>query len=957
MEGIVNDGSVNINSNHEKSTLISVPGSISKFMKSDSPSRYETFEPLSFATNYVSIFAEPLEKNNNDKICLENEKLLKCYYEYRSAFSNIMNHTVNSATNSYTNLSSMNDIQFNPDQHRHGSITSSIETSILQNERQSIYKVLNDFLIHKEHKLNPSILQKIMKMDRSQFYRDSPFRPHFDNNDNKSDKNMENLNNEAGDNNDTYFNSTKPYLLYYKKPLSVKFRDSEVIHRHNLWMPVVKRKYHYILKPEKLQQTLDYREPSEEAAAIYRDYFTSKACPLFIKGLDFVPKNYDTYSGTSIVPSIFADYKMPGLVYHCSVHLNNNIYIIGGLTACYRFDEEAPDLSDFYVDPIKNLPPPLLSKLINNPSLISNPFLYVYSTLQSRFGKPDFSGNAPPPLICAKGSIINDRYIFYYGGFEIKTETKKDENGKYYLKKRAFVNNLGYILDTETLKFSKVEVINPGQGSERNNKFYPRFGHIQLSANIDLTNNSVTSSSENVSVLSSRRTSSHQLYYGSHHHYKSNHGNGQNNIRQPEELSSIAKKMPHSLGSDSKVTNDSETKIHNKTNLSPYKSIHSIFVFGGYTQTEDDQYKALDDMWRIDLPVEIRGKRGFIKFASKAELINLPKKEVWPSARAFSAFTISEVFPPIKESLESNLLKRLEEQYSIDTKNLTGNTSNLFGTTVGVKSDLGEAYHDLGPSIHSQFSSHISLNSLNKPSQQGSAVNLGAPTEHSNVISNSMTAFETRMQILYNSKGINIIMHGGSDHDEIYGDLWMFDIKNEVWSRSNLFAKEIKDKPRHECQGDISLAAPDEPRTIVEEVPVDLKLTGHDMAYEGHMLVLLGGITQTDLPSMYHDGPIDADSEPRPLLGQNTVNIFDMETSTLQGYKIRKNAQGHYEYIYEQDKPKKSHSVMTTAGATVHINGSLFVVGGILALRSNLKDLKLRATVLQFVIPPISLSY
>lgn len=129
------------------------------------------------------------------------------------------------------------------------------------------------------------------------------------------------------------------------------------------------------------------------------------------------------------------------------------------------------------------------------------------------------------------------------------------------------------------------------------------------------------------------------------------------------------------------------------------------------------------------------------------------------------------------------------------------------------------------------------------------------------------------------------------------------------------------------------------------------------MAYEGHMLVLLGGITQTDLPSMYHDGPIDADSEPRPLLGQNTVNIFDMETSTLQGYKIRKNAQGHYEYIYEQDKPKKSHSVMTTAGATVHINGSLFVVGGILALRSNLKDLKLRATVLQFVIPPISLSY
>lgn len=45
-------------------------------------------------------------------------------------------------------------------------------------------------------------------------------------------------------------------------------------------------------------------------------------------------------------------------------------------------------LNDFFVDGIKNLPPPLLPQVINNPSMVNNPHLYVASIPSCRFSKP-----------------------------------------------------------------------------------------------------------------------------------------------------------------------------------------------------------------------------------------------------------------------------------------------------------------------------------------------------------------------------------------------------------------------------------------------------------------------------------------------------------------------------------------------------------------------------------------
>ncbi|CAI6900870.1 ANL_collapsed_G0053630.mRNA.1.CDS.1 [Saccharomyces cerevisiae] len=51
-------------------------------------------------------------------------------------------------------------------------------------------------------------------------------------------------------------------------------------------------------------------------------------------------------------------------------------------------------------------------------------------------------------------------HIFLYGGFEIKSETQVDDKGRYFIRKEL-LNNTGYILDTVTFNFSKIELVAP----------------------------------------------------------------------------------------------------------------------------------------------------------------------------------------------------------------------------------------------------------------------------------------------------------------------------------------------------------------------------------------------------------------------------------------------------------------------------------------------------------------
>lgn len=935
--------------------FMTIPGSINPFIRTSSNiTEYKQFEPLRHGTNYASIFAKTLDIGQGEKISSENERLLKMYYEYRSAYSNILHNNLNSASNSYTNLSSLSLEAGEP--HRHGSLTNSIDASVLQSEKQSIYKVLNEFLVNKENKLNPSMLKEIMDFEENHHKLQSPFRRFFSNYDSLDDNETcdQGSTSSGIKKNSSYFYSAKPYLLYYKKPLSVKIRESEIINRHNLWMPIVKQKYQHMIKSHNDVYLMENSTP-ENKQEVYNStsYFRNKVCPLFIKGLNFVPQNYDTYSGTSIIPSIFSEYKMPAIIYHTSVELNGNVYIIGGLSACYRYDEEAPRLNDFYVNGIKNLPAPVLGDYINNPSLISNPFLFVFSTLQSRFSRPEFSGNAPPPLICAKGSAISDRYIFFYGGFEIKTETQIDENGKYYLKKKVFVNNLGYILDTETYKFTKIEVVNTGDVSEKNKIFYPRFGHLQVSVNIG-GSQSCTASSENISLPSSRRSSSHQI-----HQLNSALPLAPTPIQSARipENATAENPRPGSTFSENKWKRSSDSKVTTTGNLTTYKCVNSVYIFGGYTQTEDDQYQALDDLWKIDVQVLARGKRGFLKFGSQAKITSISRTETWPSARGFTAYTVAEVFPPMRHTLETNLLTRLKEQYKIDTTPAAVKAKSIFGNVNPKKRDtIREGVSDAASTMQSQISSHVSLSSLLNETRPG------AGTPNSVQLNSSLVAFQMRMRTLYNSKGLNLVMHGGSDHDNIYGDLWMFDFVTEVWTKNALYGretKELQDSTDQDVSWGVNAAEDgsmctqeDKVKEHCELVPIDVRLAGHEMAYEGHVMTLLGGVTPRDVDALLHGKESD---EARPLLGENTVNIFDMETSTLEGYKIRKHGE-NYEYIYEKDT-SQAHSIMTTAGSAVHVNGSIYLVGGLIALRSALVDLRLRATILRFILPPISLSY
>ena len=367
----------------------------------------DQFQPIKYITNYVPVL-EPDCKNDtadgdNDgcdaqtQIRVDNERILKNYYDLKRPLNN------GSVTSGSTT--------------RHESVVSNSNSdttaNTLQqpNERSKASYCLDNFIANCSLKIDPydfktKFSRKSNADDNEDGEQDAQDRRHI-----------------------TYNQYVKtPYAKYFQKLLTTEVRDIRVLQRHCLWTPVLNEKLNkYLVNPE---------EP-----------IPHDVLPIFIGGLDYIPRAYDHYQGSSLIPGLFSAYKLPALTYHCSLEFNGQIYILGGLMACQRNDLEAPNLEDFYVEPLKNLPPPLLSEIITNPSMVNNPHLYVTSVSACHLTRPEISGHIPPTLLCSTASKLTDRHIFFYGGFELKTESFVSSQGNYYLKKRLFLNNCGYVLD------------------------------------------------------------------------------------------------------------------------------------------------------------------------------------------------------------------------------------------------------------------------------------------------------------------------------------------------------------------------------------------------------------------------------------------------------------------------------------------------------------------------------
>lgn len=135
------------------------------------------------------------------------------------------------------------------------------------------------------------------------------------------------------------------------------------------------------------------------------------------------------------------------------------------------------------------------------------------------------------------------------------------------------MNNTGYILDIMSFKFTKIDII--VQPSKYN--AYPtmssRFGHLQIS--IDNPN---------------RRASVHS-----------------------SSMNEIHKMGSASMKQGSSITSGRLEKAAVLSSL-PHNTVHTVIIFGGYRQTGDDRYEAMNDLWKIEIPVIRRGKKVIVSF-------------------------------------------------------------------------------------------------------------------------------------------------------------------------------------------------------------------------------------------------------------------------------------------------------------------------------------------------------
>lgn len=727
-----------------------------------------------------------------------------------------------------------------------------------------------------------------------------------------------------------------PYVKYYKKLLTVDLNNLDVLKRHNLWIPIIRDDCKDLLVGDFIEE---------------EDIFSQKTCPLFSKGLDCIPTIYDAFLGCSVMKSIFSEYKFPALIYHSSITMNKRIFMFGGLIPCYRYDAEAPNPDKYYVDGIKNLPPPLLPDIINNPTLVNNPHLYIYSIDSSRLSRPALCGQIPPPLICATVSKLTERHILFYGGFEIKTETKLNKDGKYYLKRTSLLNNTAYILDTVGLYFTKVDIVAQSYQHVRYPTFTARFGHMQVStSDIDDIGFSTNTPTPPLNTTIPGTPDSNSL-----------------------KINKCFRMPPH--GTHKPILN----------HLNHGVNVYTVIIFGGYRQTGDDKYEAMNDMWKLDIKVVGRGKRNFLKFDDTANAVKIPissTDDSWPSKRAFFAYNIPTTRLINKEVKLENLLKNLEENFKIDFKTTKRqertNSTNLsdFGkgnSNSPQQSNSRERKYStsFGSELHHSVSmqrDHASISSSTSSTKQKVANTATSDTQTNGLKHISTSSSQTPE----GSRGRVIVIHGGSNNADVFGDMWWFNLDKGTWKRVDTYGTRC-----------------DDPKNRIN---AQMKLVGHSMTTLGFMSVLVGGLSNGDVRQLYpnllplKENPVmekdDLEEEMEQLSTKNSaINIIDLRTSCIQG-SLETNAMesqecaNKQEEVYEDKasannipsiKPSssdsntpseqsKSHRVSSVGGCVLESEGSVFLVGGLAARRESLNKMYLRGSLLEFVLPSNSLA-
>lgn len=254
--------------------------------------------------------------------------------------------------------------------------------------------------------------------------------------------------------------------FYYNKISSPKDYSKKYLKSHKLWVP----KANSVSLIDSINN-YGHRSAGEQLFSL-----NNQESPNIVDEAKFL--NY------LHLPKTMGPAPIPPLIYHTACEVKDNIFLLGGASTFFQQNGDIKDLSSYIVDGV-NLPKPLNSRLLNNPTVIPNNDLYIISSETNLVTKPDISGDIPPPLLSMSASKITKRHIFYYGGFEIinKVDYNHGKN-KIYIKKSVRLNNSAYVLDTVTMKFQKFELIAHPNLITKYPITVPRFGHSSCSINL-----------------------------------------------------------------------------------------------------------------------------------------------------------------------------------------------------------------------------------------------------------------------------------------------------------------------------------------------------------------------------------------------------------------------------------------------------------------------------------------
>lgn len=693
--------------------------------------------------------------------------------------------------------------------------------------------------------------------------------------------------------------SISSYLKYMEQLRTVMDTDNSEINKRRLWVPMHNKNVQKNVTEPKIVDSENILCPSSKPFIsmdfnnIPKDDNTTIINSSTLTGENYIVNLYGPYSGIMSSPSIYAENKLPSFIYHCSVAIDDEIFIFGGLVPSYGYNEEAPNLNDFDVHGIKYLPPPLLDEVLNNPCMIANPFVYIVTTTTNHVRRAPLLGQLLPNLICATATMLNKRYVFLFGGIEVKTKTNFNPiTGKYSIEKKAFVNNIGYIFDTKTSYFTKIEILLDGDSSNLGTitNFAPRFGHAQVSIDFNdscncSTNSSLSSSYEN--------------------------GNGNETLR---------------------------------SSPSSHHQISSILIFGGYRQIGHKECVATNDLWRIDIPITMLNKRDSIKFGTTAtaHLImdeNKSGSMKLPPKRAFMGYSLMNRVPysnniNVEKSTFMNLANVLK---TVDIKEKHDEDDSI--TKINRDCDLLEG-------SKSTFSEGTSQRKNKKITQQAS---FGNNEDHIQTNENYLKSNESNL--LFNNcfyKNLDnpntcktFLIHGGSNNTNVYSDLWWFNFNSYRWENMDLYGKA-------KCTNDQdSSLVPIKVGLVGHSLSVNCGVLSLDGGLNKNDVDILYNNKNIELNpkiSLYDD-TIKLDNLSSKCFDLSTQCLFDRKIVHYCDDDLESNS------ITVNVVLPFDHYMPTFFGTNgVYANGKLVIIGGIYCKRKKIKKLYLRGTML-YAIP------